>query len=502
MLREQYVCRKRHLKCDETKPGCTRCQKAGYRCDGYPTVKQALSRKSIGNTSPAPRSPRALPVLPEFDDQRQKQFFAFFVSCTSDASSLYFGADFWARRVLQLSLSEASIRYALCSLSALHRITSASAGTDVQLSVPELRSYALQQYNLAVRCTQILLAESSDGSQDKILKGLVACVLFVCYETFTGNHQVSHMHLQNGLQIITRECHKSPNLAIPKDIIQVFKRLDLQAITSGDSNVPYPYHLINTRIDFLTQPSARFESIEDSFDVVLRLCRWMFTNVSSDGCPVPPEELSSAKLALQQWDLEIQRFTATELTKANKLSQRPIALLKLYKMYQIIMKIMLSIGVYRRETLHDNFLSKYQELIALGEELIPYEPDTSNKFFCFDIGVIFPMFWVAIKCRDAQIRRRAIKLLSSMHHQEGAWKATTATRAAEVVIAMEEEGLPQGVSPHQVPETSRIHYVNTSVDVGRNEIHLSCLVRSNIDDVSWYTRDRIIPYEGKYSPPI
>ncbi|KAJ5489412.1 hypothetical protein N7539_004302 [Penicillium diatomitis] len=29
------TCRRRRVKCDETKPTCTRCQKAGYKCDGY-----------------------------------------------------------------------------------------------------------------------------------------------------------------------------------------------------------------------------------------------------------------------------------------------------------------------------------------------------------------------------------------------------------------------------------------------------------------------------------
>lgn len=90
--------------------------------------------------------PSTLPALPNFDDPRQKEFFAFFVSCASNASSLYLGANFWARRVLQLSLSEASIRYALCSLSALHRMTTVEAYTNPGSTAAELRSYALQQY--------------------------------------------------------------------------------------------------------------------------------------------------------------------------------------------------------------------------------------------------------------------------------------------------------------------------------------------------------------------
>lgn len=159
------------------------------------------------------------------------------------------------RFILEL-ISGHAIRYALCSLSALNRMSTMSP-TDSYYTASKLRSYALQQYNHAIRCTQTLLTESSDGSADKLIKGLVACVLFVCYENFTGNHQVAHMHLQNGLKIIARECHKQRNSNIPKDIVQVFKRLDIQAITIGDSKIPYPDHLSKEHIELLTTPPTQ-----------------------------------------------------------------------------------------------------------------------------------------------------------------------------------------------------------------------------------------------------
>jgi hypothetical protein len=139
MLKVDHEIRIRHLKCDESKPNCTRCLKSGYKCDGYDAPPISPPRNTRSRKTPPPKVHNTLPTLPRFDDPRQRDIFAFFVSCSSDSSSLYFGADFWARRVLQLSLSEDSIRYALCSLSALQRIT-----TESSFNLKELRSYALQ----------------------------------------------------------------------------------------------------------------------------------------------------------------------------------------------------------------------------------------------------------------------------------------------------------------------------------------------------------------------
>ena len=171
-----HEARIRHVKCDETKPSCIRCRKSKRKCDGY-TKSQCPPLPRRNTHSPSP--PKDLPALPNFDNSRQRDFFAFFVSCVSNGSSLYMGGDFWARRVLQLSLSEAAVRYALCSLSALHRMTTVSTLTRPNCTATDLRSYSLEQYNHAVKCTQTLLRESSDGSEDKLIRGLVACALFV-----------------------------------------------------------------------------------------------------------------------------------------------------------------------------------------------------------------------------------------------------------------------------------------------------------------------------------
>jgi hypothetical protein len=80
------------------------------------------------------------------------------------------------------------------------------------------------------------------------------------------------------------------------------------------------------------------------------------------------------------------------------------------------------------------------------------------------LAFIFPLFWVAIKCRDPRTRRRAVSLLYLIRHQEGPWTSIAAAKAAELVISIEEEGLPEGSQRHQIPELKRVHLVHTVAD--------------------------------------
>ncbi|KAF4627387.1 hypothetical protein G7Y89_g10768 [Cudoniella acicularis] len=487
----------RHVKCDEEKPACNQCLRSGRKCDGYKPLQQRQAKNPFLENATPPKSSIALPILPNFDEPRQKEMFAYFVFRISGESSLYFGANFWASRVLQLSLSDAAIRYALCSLSALQQSSTESHIENTGIKPTDLRWYALRQYDHAVRCTQTLLAESSDGSEDKLIKGLVACALFVCYENFQGNYSLSHMHLQHGLQIIARECRKRRRFAIPNDIVQVFRRLELQAFSIRDSSSSFPNRKDHESTNLYLPPIMSFNSIEDPIDVVLGIFRWIALNKArSEPCPIPLEHLESATRALEEWNLEAENNLAVASKGTKEQMRRPIDLLK---MYQLIMRIFIDTGLQGLETRHDDHLHHYEEILALGEGLLSTYPGTnpasSNyQFFCFDIGIMAPLFWTAFKCRESRVRRRAVELLRSVKHREGPWIGINAAIIAEFVIDIEEEGLSNEVHPNQVTESARVHVVTTTADVARGEMILTCLLRPKIGDSSWLVREGRVPF--------
>ncbi|KAJ0165466.1 hypothetical protein CTA2_11162 [Colletotrichum tanaceti] len=62
-----------------------------------------------------------------------------------------------------------------------------------------------------------------------------------------------------------------------------------------------------------------------------------------------------------------------------------------------------------------------------------------------DIGLVPPLFYVAIKCRVPRIRRQAVELLLMGERHEGLWDAVFSARLAREIITLEERGVVDGV---------------------------------------------------------
>ncbi|KAA8568375.1 hypothetical protein EYC84_007411 [Monilinia fructicola] len=101
------TCKIRRVKCDEAKPSCKRCVSTGRRCDGYATDLKRLSPE-VQSVSEIQRIPTLLPGTVE-----ERRAFQYFVSNTATELSGYFDSSFWEHLILQASVTEPSLRYAI-----------------------------------------------------------------------------------------------------------------------------------------------------------------------------------------------------------------------------------------------------------------------------------------------------------------------------------------------------------------------------------------------------
>ena len=88
---------------------------------------------------------------------------------------------------------------------------------------------------------------------------------------------------------------------------------------------------------------------------------------------------------------------------------------------------------------------------------------------CADCGAmaldIDGTFLIATRCRDPNLRRRALQVLWQLPRQEGIWQSTGAAAIAQRWIEVEEEGLGTIQCASDIPEHRRVADVKTSVDV-------------------------------------
>ncbi|RDW66401.1 hypothetical protein BP6252_10036 [Coleophoma cylindrospora] len=106
--------------------------------------------------------------------------------------------------------------------------------------------------------------------------------------------------------------------------------------------------------------------------------------------------------------------------------------------------IELASTVSKGELIYDSFRPLFQAIIRTAE-LLYSEKNVSklprNKRFNFDVGLVTPLYYTAIKCRDPLLRREAVAFLANYPSVDGVWDSLICSRMARWIIGLEEEGL-------------------------------------------------------------
>lgn len=161
-------CAARRVKCDETKPDCLRCTSTRRVCDGY-LYEPCVDPSGFCTVPPALTTDPSAHVNP---CALSKRSFAFFMHKTSPQLAGLFGSAFWERLVLQVAHYEPAIRHAITAIGSLHEQHIVGRDSNV--------SFALQQYNLAIRS----LLAPPPGQQRGLDVSLISCILFTCFEVY------------------------------------------------------------------------------------------------------------------------------------------------------------------------------------------------------------------------------------------------------------------------------------------------------------------------------
>lgn len=99
----------------------------------------------------------------------------------------------------------------------------------------------------------------------------------------------------------------------------------------------------------------------------------------------------------------------------------------------------------RVQTVFDAYTPAFTTITNLAEEILRLQPGRQWYYnLTADTQVIQPLVYVATKCRDGNLRRRAHAILADAG-REGVWDGQCSAAACAWIIAKEEEGLEEGV---------------------------------------------------------
>ncbi|KAJ9227401.1 transcriptional regulator family: Fungal Specific TF [Paecilomyces variotii] len=496
----------RRVKCDEEKPACRRCRSSKRKCDGYndecrPTQSKGRKPRSTYHT-PAPRiSPDSRLVLRP-GTREERQYAELFCTQTSQAIAGFFASEFWCRVLPQLSFWDPAVRHAIIAVSATHEQRILAASSVQQSTVSQTQrneKLVLEQYNKAIHH---LITHSSSPTGGRVEPTLITCCLFIFLEIMRGNFSQALNHVEAGLNIITDLKRRGILDAVDKELVELFVRLNIQKSLFGR-----PLMTLNApkadpdssscRASFSTISEARvlLDSLTERALKFIRLTK------SGQDCSLTTTELLGVQThittALDNWSRQFERLTRSKRIKRSD-SRGPLIL----KMQYLVARIWLKTCLSPDEMVFDNHISDFEEIISIATTFINDEATNPQKkeshdscgSFCGEMGIIPPLYYTALKCREPILRRKAINLISSYHRREGMWEGILYAKVAEFVMAMEEEKqLSLPVEMRGLPaSTCRVYEVLIPEEATGNSVRFLLLSKPDGVDGNWYSKTRSI----------
>lgn len=424
----------RRIKCDETKPACSKCLNSGRSCDGYGIL--------IKTSPPAESTALSSLEIHSYRSERENRGFDYFRhKAVSELMGFDTKSDFWGHVVLQFSVASPAVFRAVLSLSSLHETT---YGQSRMKSCTEDRVSFLRQYNKAIR--QLCSRQTAQPAQFT----LTCCILFICLENLRGNNDAALLHLENGLKILKQwhvlEVTSSEKEA--RDIITAaFQRLDMQATTFLDSRQPR-CNVSQSDEDSkqLTAKLLVIVNLQQARVTLEALVSKLFYIITTKSSPQHPswsehnEYLPARRSLLQGLNMEFtvwkSTFDAFSFQESGKWQREDLRLSNLLALHHRTTSLMLDIR------LNTNTEGRYcgtpkdaewESIIDICKSMIN-SLSTSTPSFSADIGLIAPLYFTAMQADNPQICQRAIDLLYQIKWKEGFWDAGTAARIAEKML--------------------------------------------------------------------
>ncbi|WYZ46200.1 hypothetical protein EsH8_IX_000425 [Colletotrichum jinshuiense] len=373
------TCKARKVKCDETKPKCTRCTTSGRQCAGYePILENGL----------AWYRPQQLTA----HDQREGRAFQFFSHMVGPVLSGPMDTYFWTHLVIQFSHFEPAVRHAVLAVSSLYE--DFHGGARVTRQKPG-NNFALRHYGAAIQ-----RIKSADDEQLVLL----VCILFICIEYLQGDVEAALRHCKHGITILNRVGCSS----WARDyLMPIFRRLSFISFFLGRK--PPPSAAVPGLIGFETPMPTKFSSVVEAQGSIDELTVHAVKLVSTGGTSL--EEQQDLEKRLQEFHSRLIDFDATIPPSESTQKAAICSMMMKFEMTQI------QIGTINgtEETRFDEQMHRFRAIVALARRASElkkaFPDDRPQASFTFESGYLSILAFVSNKCRDLQVRLECLSLM-------------------------------------------------------------------------------------------
>ena len=422
----------------------------------------------------------------------ERRIFHRFQLCTIPAFAGSSETDFWESLVLKVGQQEPVVRNAIVALGTLHEDYQSRKGkySNDMINEPSYQQ-ALSLYGKALRQLNERLNEANKTSAKL---ALITSILFTCFEVLRRNSMAAIIHYQAGLRELTRQIRTlredeassslSPSSSsivefrpIPQDeldvLLRVFANYDVQACTYAKPRV----EALAIHLPPQPPPSMTLDQAKTHLNNLL-ICVYQFVHLDLSmyrywrTSALPIDDIRRRDEAITTFENWITAFESFfQNTKLAISPQQMKCLLGLRMEVKIALISLRTCIDSAPESSLDVFLPEFDDMVTRIEDLahslalheaLPVDEESTP--FTMELGILHPLFFIATKCRNWTVRRRAIAALKR-GGREGVWEGPIVALVAERIMEIEEADLVPG---DVVPEANRVHAVKKNVDyVGR-----------------------------------
>jgi hypothetical protein len=468
------TCKKRHVKCDEQRPTCRRCEDMRIPCAGYidTTVAKDRGNQRTGESSKRLILPRleqhSSSVAPitkslsvynfEMSDE-DGIYFQLFRHHLARELSPFLESQFWGRIALRESMEHPCIRHSLLSIAAYRRaMPPCRAGSGSQFvstrpSIGDLwttfhHKAAIRHHAKAIR----LLNENIGADDVSIRTVLITTLLLIAFENIQGNFVAAENLVLNGIRVLNQRTHGQ--LVQDEEVHEMermFSRHSVACVLSPIPEDPSGYHVplrwVNDEGPDLAQdPINDLEGARRLWDyIVPRLGVFLHTMMDDWGKDISERAVDlDAAFAEQGYLLSILERMDSSLESLlidPSLSPQQRQGLEFLKAYAIVAIMYTSGCLDRTESIYDLYAAQFEDLLSRCSALAAssYDPGFSMPSLGFtdDVGILPLLSFIATNCRVHTIRARALELIYAYHRREGFWDGQLLGRGLKVLVDLE-----------------------------------------------------------------
>ena len=464
-------CKYRRIKCGEEKPACDRCFAKNLACEYIP-IKTWLfesSRQSSKDVTPSDSlSPSSVGYFHYVSDRQ----FQFFVEVTAPLLSSYHvemglrvykgphqidnmissAVAFYTVHLPRIMQDSPVLRYAISACSTCHE------SVEMIKEPAWLNSAFAKNYSKALQCM------TDPKSDIPIEHVLVSCLSFASVEFMHGRAFEGVKHILSGAKIIqqyeTAGETDETTLCLLREcfwpVFAVYLGFAGQAVHLKDDETDNVHiNLTNTRV--LKSLSSLGQGRRRLFQIAERM---MYLS-----CQKPKGhefQLLQTRTALLQWSSSYYAWKAERVKSSTREAHLTETLLEIYSKILAIH----SSTSDSNEFTYDFFAEEFQSIVSSLKSVVSgYRVETDiraakDHTLLYNLGIIYPLFFVALKCRHRKIRGSALQLLRSINLNEGSWNSCVAYIIANEIKNVEEESARNLLTPDEqgkyVPVEARI----------------------------------------------